>query len=289
MLSRKDGESSNLISRKARGLMFRSMSPLSASRSRRMKRLDDEEAQTESEAEAEAEDASARRLLMDNVGKNASNRDVKNSSSSNGQGNVIANSSSNNRVVGATNEPNISSRETNSTSGSVFSFSASSRGRRSDKAAAPDASDSDSVSSQSTSSSSSSTKRPGLLARARSRSRSSSRSRDRNQESKQVVVAVTSCRSDAYYHQKAPGSTAMLPRKAPSALKLFHELAVGVKDAYAALGATPTKPDMDDNGKLIIGQDQTRVEAEGMKVLWEFMGNLDFVSYSKCIFKWSWS
>ena len=78
-----------------------------------------------------------------------------------------------------------------------------------------------------------------------------------------MLVAVTSCRSDGYYHQKAPGSTSKLPRKAPTNLKLFHELAVGVKDAYAAVGATPQKPD-----------DSVQ---DGRRVLWDFVGNLDFV------------
>ena len=107
--------------------------------------------------------------------------------------------------------------------------------------------------------------RPGMLQRMRERSRSRSRSRTRSQgsEAKEMLVAVTSCRSDGYYHQKAPGSTSKLPRKAPTNLKLFHELAVGVKDAYAAVGATPQKPD-----------DSVQ---DGRRVLWDFVGNLDFV------------
>jgi len=87
---------------------------------------------------------------------------------------------------------------------------------------------------------------------------------------KQVLIAVTSCRSDAYYSQKAPGSTSMLPRKAPSALKTFHELAVGVKDAYEAVGATPKKPD-----PLSDEFSQTPLdEMEGHSVLWQFMENI---------------
>lgn len=110
----------------------------------------------------------------------------------------------------------------------------------------------------------------GVLGRLRERSRSRSRSRKESSESeKEMLVAVTSCRSDGYYNQKAPGSTAKLPRKAPANLKLFHELAVGVKDAYAAVGETPRKPDDDAT------QDR---EWEGKRVLWEFIGNLDFVS-----------
>ena len=91
---------------------------------------------------------------------------------------------------------------------------------------------------------------------------------------KQLLVAVTSCRSDAYHAQKAPGATSMLPRKAPSALKIFHELAVGVKDAYEAMGATPVKPDEEsEEFRQIPFQEQI-----GRKVLWEFNGNLNFVS-----------
>jgi hypothetical protein len=87
-----------------------------------------------------------------------------------------------------------------------------------------------------------------------------------------MLVAVTSCRSDGYYNQKAPGSTSKLPRKAPTNLKLFHELAVGVKDAYAAVGATPRKPSDEDQKQL------SEEEYNGRMVLWDFIGNLDFVS-----------
>jgi hypothetical protein len=120
--------------------------------------------------------------------------------------------------------------------------------------------------------------RPGVFQRLRERSRSRSRSRGRragseNQEKrKEMLVAVTSCRSEGYYNQKAPGSTSKLPRKAPTNLKLFHELAVGVKDAYAAVGAMPRKPTADDKAKMELQ------EFEAMMVLWEFIGNLDFVS-----------
>ena len=92
------------------------------------------------------------------------------------------------------------------------------------------------------------------------------------------MVAVTSCRSDAYHNQKAPGSTSKLPRKAPSALKLFHELAVGMKDAYEAVGALPTQPKLNEDGTLIIGDNLSRAEAEGNRILWEFVGNINFVS-----------
>lgn len=85
------------------------------------------------------------------------------------------------------------------------------------------------------------------------------------------MVAVTSCRSDGYYNQKAPGSTSKLPRKAPANLKLFHELAVGVKDAYAANGSTPRQPSEQDE------KDLDPTELEGRTVLWEFVGNLDFL------------
>lgn len=87
-------------------------------------------------------------------------------------------------------------------------------------------------------------------------------------------MAVTSCKSDAYYAQKAPGAISMLPRKAPSALKTFHELAVGMKDAYEAVGATPVK--MDETSEEF--QRMPRRDQEGRSVLWDFMGNINFVS-----------
>jgi hypothetical protein len=144
-------------------------------------------------------------------------------------------------------------------------------GRRSHSADLAGGDDAASTTSSATggSQSSSSRGRTGLMGRLRDRSRSRSRSRkDDDGGGKEMLVAVTSCRSDGYYNQKAPGSTSKLPRKAPANLKLFHELAVGVKDAYAAVGATPRKPpeDVDDDA---VNSD---------RVLWEFVGNLDFVS-----------
>lgn len=113
-------------------------------------------------------------------------------------------------------------------------------------------------------------KRPNMFQRLRSRSRSRSRTREGVDKRKDMLVAVTSCRSDGYYNQKAPGSTSKLPRKAPTNLKLFHELAVGVKDAYAAVGAVPKKPEKSD--KL------SDAEFDAQMILWDFVGNLDFVS-----------
>ena len=89
-----------------------------------------------------------------------------------------------------------------------------------------------------------------------------------------MLVAVTSCRSDAYYAQKAPGAVSMLPRKAPSALKTFHELAVGMKDAYEAVGATPVS--MDSNSEEFLSM--PRIQQEGKAVLSTFMENINFVS-----------
>ncbi|KAL7434903.1 hypothetical protein ACHAXH_009043, partial [Discostella pseudostelligera] len=61
--------------------------------------------------------------------------------------------------------------------------------------------------------------------------------------SMEKIITVTSCRSDAYYDQRSPGCTiSKLPRRAPTALKTFHELAVGIKDAYDAGGYVPRKP-----------------------------------------------
>ena len=138
----------------------------------------------------------------------------------------------------------------------------------------------------------------GAIKRVRSlsRSRSSRNKFDSDTESssdassdggsrrpKSTVVTVTSCRSDGYYNQKAPGSTSKLPRKAPTNLKLFHELAVGLKDAFTAVGQTPTKPEMvrevtDDNGdtRTITMSDE---EFAGRTILWDFMGNIEFVSF----------
>lgn len=116
------------------------------------------------------------------------------------------------------------------------------------------------------------TKKGGVFSRMRERSRSRSRRNSDDSNKKELLVAVTSCRSDGYSNQKAPGSTSKLPRKAPTNLKLFHELAVGVKDAYAAVGATPQKPTDEEKTSL----DPDTVDA--MLILWDFMGNLDFVS-----------
>jgi len=116
--------------------------------------------------------------------------------------------------------------------------------------------------------------RRGVLERIRSVSRSRSRRRKSKKDGsgaahKPILVAVTSCRSDAYYNQKAPGSTSKLPRKAPSNLKLFHELAVGIKDAYTAVGQKPERPDE--------SQESNTAEAEGRAVLRDFFENIDFL------------
>jgi len=75
----------------------------------------------------------------------------------------------------------------------------------------------------------------------------------------------------------------VLPRNAPPVLKLFHELAVGVQDAYAAVGATPSKPELSDTMGLHSSTtaELSPLEAEGKRVLWEFMEHLDFVSNLK--------
>ena len=121
----------------------------------------------------------------------------------------------------------------------------------------------------------------------RMRSLSRSRSRSNSRRGKEVgsnqgetIVTVTSCRSDGYYNQKAPGSTTKLPRKAPSNLKLFHELAVGLKDAYAAVGQTPVKPLTIEEG----GESMPEDEFHARTVLWEFIGNIDFVSCFDLLF-----
>lgn len=110
---------------------------------------------------------------------------------------------------------------------------------------------------------------------SRSRSRSASRRNDDDGDHPKTIVTVTSCRSDGYYNQKAPGSTSKLPRKAPTNLKLFHELAVGIKDAYAAVGQTPVKPVLENDET---GEKMSDDEFFARSVLWEFIGNIDFVS-----------
>jgi hypothetical protein len=118
----------------------------------------------------------------------------------------------------------------------------------------------------------------GVVRRMRSLSRSRSRSSSNKEEDPdrpKTIVTVTSCRSDGYYNQKAPGSTSKLPRKAPTNLKLFHELAVGIKDAYAAVGKTPNKPVQEDEET---GEKMDTREFVARSVLWEFIGNIDFVS-----------
>mmetsp|Transcript_23505 Transcript_23505/g.26769 ORF Transcript_23505/g.26769 Transcript_23505/m.26769 type:complete len:311 (+) Transcript_23505:484-1416(+) len=117
--------------------------------------------------------------------------------------------------------------------------------------------------------------RRGVLERIH---RSVSRSRSRRRRSmkdggevvhKPILVAVTSCRSDAYYNQKAPGSTSKLPGKAPSNLKLFHELAVGIKDAYTAVGEMPKRLDE--------SQEINTLDTKGRAILRNFFENIDFL------------
>ena len=118
-----------------------------------------------------------------------------------------------------------------------------------------------------------------------SSSSSDSSSSNNSRRPKSTVVTVTSCRSDGYYNQKAPGSTSKLPRKAPTNLKLFHELAVGLKDAYTAVGQTPTKPEMGEQQIVDESTGETKTvavmsaeEFAGRTILWDFIGNIDFVS-----------
>jgi len=139
-------------------------------------------------------------------------------------------------------------------------------------------SDEDGDASDSASSKKSKRRGEGFVRRMRSLSRSRSRSKAIDDQPN-TIVTVTSCRSDGYYNQKAPGSTSKLPRKAPNNLKLFHELAVGLKDAYAAVGQTPTKPNMETD-ELTGHPTMSEKEFHARSVLWEFIGNIDFVSTS---------
>ena len=68
--------------------------------------------------------------------------------------------------------------------------------------------------------------------------------------------------------------------KAPTNLKLFHELAVGVKDAYAAVGQTPNKPVM-ETVESTGHPSMSETEFQARNILWEFIGNIDFVSIIK--------
>lgn len=144
--------------------------------------------------------------------------------------------------------------------------------------------------------------RIGRVVRSLSRSRGSKQRRDQRdgngsdtdnssehssssegRRSRSTVVTVTSCRSDGYYNQKAPGSTSKLPRKAPTNLKLFHELAVGLKDAFTAVGQTPIKPQKEEEitdeatGETKTVANMSDEEFAGRTILWDFMGNIDFV------------
>ncbi|KAL7552348.1 hypothetical protein ACHAWF_015590, partial [Thalassiosira exigua] len=88
------------------------------------------------------------------------------------------------------------------------------------------------------------------------------------------ILAVTSSRSDAYHDQRALSSTSKLPRRAPSALKTFHELAVGVRDAYEAGGCTPAKPPPEGSEEA---SELSTADREHRRILFEFFGNLDFL------------
>jgi hypothetical protein len=70
---------------------------------------------------------------------------------------------------------------------------------------------------------------------------------------------------------------------------LFHELAVGVKDAYAAVGATPRNPNLVNHNNNGNGDEEQRATTtnaappdeatlQARTILWDFIGNLDFVS-----------
>ncbi|KAL7483179.1 LOW QUALITY PROTEIN: hypothetical protein ACHAW6_008841 [Cyclotella cf. meneghiniana] len=105
-------------------------------------------------------------------------------------------------------------------------------------------------------------------------------------DQREIIIAVTSCRSDAYHENRAPGSTVKLPRRAPSALKTFHELAVAVKDAYEAGGCVPKRPEIannnnnnsnNNNSNNNNAQKQITHEQEAKRILYDFMGNLDFL------------
>ncbi|KAL3897628.1 MAG: hypothetical protein SGARI_006874 [Bacillariaceae sp.] len=123
----------------------------------------------------------------------------------------------------------------------------------------------------------------GVMKRVRHKDYDTDSSSDsEHHRSPKTIVTVTSCRSDGYYNQQAPRSTSKLPRKAPTNLKLFHELAVGLKDAYAAVGQTPTKPEAtmvnEETGEEVpVTTNMSEKELHGRTVLWEFIGNIDFV------------
>mmetsp|Transcript_40424 Transcript_40424/g.79103 ORF Transcript_40424/g.79103 Transcript_40424/m.79103 type:complete len:1645 (-) Transcript_40424:50-4984(-) len=99
-------------------------------------------------------------------------------------------------------------------------------------------------------------------------SRSRSRSQGRNQAQ---LVFVTSRRSSKY---KNAGTTSRLDKRAPAALKTFHELAMGIKDAYEATGTAPKVPcHNDQEGNC----DQISTNNGASMSICEFLGNLDFL------------
>ena len=64
-------------------------------------------------------------------------------------------------------------------------------------------------------------------------------------------------------------------------LYCFDILAIGIKDAYLAVGKTPKNPNDEESEG---GNERSAAEKEGRRVLWEFIGHLDFVSRHKFVF-----
>ena len=130
-----------------------------------------------------------------------------------------------------------------------------------------------------------------------------------NNHKQDIIITVTSARSDAYHENRM--NTVKLPRKAPSALKTFHELALAVKDAFLAGGCMPVKPgsfaggdtnnnnngggeneDADNNaddesGNITTGNNNTDNKnnikqpedpaTKQNRILYDFLSNLDFL------------
>ncbi|KAL7504615.1 hypothetical protein ACHAXN_002449 [Cyclotella atomus] len=134
------------------------------------------------------------------------------------------------------------------------------------------------------------------LSRSLSRSRSSTNgystlddeSGEGHTTPQDLIITVTSCRSDAYHENRV--TTTKLPRRAPSALKTFHELAVAVKDAYVAGGCVPTKPvssapsttatantAAEGGGANSVAGSSNNNNNEAQRILYDFFGNLDFL------------
>ena len=99
-------------------------------------------------------------------------------------------------------------------------------------------------------------------------SNSNNNNGSKSNRNKPIIVAVTSCKSASYNkHKPLSKVIEQLPNKAPSVLKMFHELAIGVIDAYEASGIM----NMGNNCQNSGGDG-------GGSIVGEFLSNVNFVS-----------